>query len=197
MVVATERDKVVLMFLPIPLVLVGYWYFFFGSLQQEKRRVEQGVQVARGRAAQLPAKQMLVERLRQEVNEQQEQKKALEADWQRLTGLAGHINQQTQKIERLAQLLRDSGLIVVEQGEPDSKSAGLRDLEFLSKRVAEAAGKSRPLVWSVRVSGRYADLYRALQALANGEPVAIPLNISMTDASWEHEVREWTLLLWI
>lgn len=197
----SSREQVLVMALPAFAVLASYAYWFHFPAEAELEKTQKELTPLKQQAdlSILQQKTIQVAQLRREKEVLEARRQELENEWQAITGSSDDPARRNQRIENLTTLLQQHGLVVVEQAPSDGGKEGTLPplLEGVAKRLAEGKGKQRPQIWRIRVQGRYTSLHRALQVLAEGEPLVIPLGVSMKEAGLNTKVREWTLMVWI
>lgn len=196
----SPREQALLMAFPAFAVIAiyAYWFHFPAQAELDKTQKELAPLRQQGDLSVLQLKTARLSQLRQEKAVLEARKQDLENEWQAMTGSNDDPARRNQRLENLTTLLQQHGLVVVEQAPAEGgKEGSVPALEAVAKRLADGNGKQRPQVWSIRVHGSYTSLHRALQVLAEGEPLVIPLGVSMKQAGLDTKVREWTLVVWI
>lgn len=198
----SNRDKILVMILPALLTLLAYLYWFFFPIRGEILKAYnelRSLQARQPSLAQLQLKAARVSQLKDDLERCQQQKQDLEKQWQALVGGGAETGRRSLKIEGLTALLKQHGLNILEQAQAEgSKESNMPPaLAGVVKRMSEAGEQHRPQVWRFRVQGSYLSLLRVLSRLGQGDTLVIPLSLTMKEAEWHSDVREWTLLLWI
>jgi len=194
----SPREQQLLMVFPAFVVLAIYAYWFHFPVQADLEKTEKELAPLRTQAdlTVLQMKTAQLANLRREKEVLLARKRDLENDWRTMTGSSDDPARRNQRIENLTALLQRNGLVIVEQA-PADRDGQTPALEAVAKRLAEGPGKQKPQLWKLRVQGSYANLQRTLQVLAEGEPLVIPLGVSMKEAGLDTKIREWTLVVWI
>lgn len=196
----TPREKLLLTILPSFLVIAGYLWWFQMPADAELAKADKDVQSHRKQADNVAAfaqKRSRLDQLEGEKKSLLDQKNLLEQQWRSLTA-NGHNGKRSEKVENLASLLARHGLHIVEQGQASTgKDAVLPPLlETVVRRQTER-GEAKLQVWRFRFHGTYPALRRVLNELGSGDPLAIPLSLTMKEAEFGSEIREWILVVWI
>jgi len=198
----SNRDKILILFLPSLLVAVLYWQWIASPLGAEVTKASKELAALKSRPPAEPLimmKTAQVSKLHEELAQCQKDKQQLEAQWQALAGINHGTGRRPDKIETLTAVLNQYGLIILEQAQAEtSKDANLPGgLNAVVQRLKDTAGPRKPEVWRYRVQGSYAGLLRVLHQLSSGEAAVVPLSVTMKETDLHSDVREWTLLLWI
>jgi len=195
----STREKVLLLVLA-PLGVCAIYAFLFASKQEAALlKVEEQVKGLRAKGdprPQLAMKSARANELQEKLTKLRADKVALTAQWNQLAGTSAEPGRRNERVERLTTIFKQYGLTVIEQGEASGQNAPAA-LDLVTKKLAEGGDRHKPQLWRVVVAGSYTDLLGALKFLADGEPLAVPLNVTMKEASLATDVREWTLLMWI
>jgi hypothetical protein len=200
----SERDKRVVLILPAILVVAGYGWFCFAGKHAESTRLEKSLEEARLRVPtreQLQAQQRHLTLLQRDIAGQQKELEAARQKWLAAAGQCAVSALRNERIEKLTSLLHRHGLSLIEDGEAgtarDKEAKAPTALEPLAQQMGQISGQSPPQLRRIRLQGRYGDMLRALQALGQGEVLAIPVAVTMKAAAEGVDQREWTLLVWI
>lgn len=70
-------------------------------------------------------------------------------------------------------------------------------MDKLARQMAESAHGQQPQLWRLRLYAQFPEMLRALDELANGEVVAIPVALIMKETRKNSLAHEWLLLVWI
>lgn len=188
------------MLLPALLAVLGYIGLYAWPEQQALGKLkEQAVQM-RQRA---PGLQLQVAQKRQQVAQADDELKAVQQEidqlderWKSLAGSASPGRLHAEKIDHLTALLIRNGLTVLEvlPATGDNQAKVPQGLEAIAKRVGQHSG-GKPVQYRLRVSGSYLGLLRVLEKVNDGDPVAIPINLSMKQT--EEGIREWVMVIWL
>jgi hypothetical protein len=198
----TARDRLLAMLLPALLIIAGYGWFWLSPTQSELARAVK----ARDAAEEAYPK------LQQQVKQAQAQFRGLTAEvqrleaekqkallaWQAAAGRCADPHLRIERIERLNAVLSRRGLRLMEDAEADAKDGKVgAALDSLATQMAALGAGPKPEVRRVRIVGRYVDVLAALEDLAKGDVVAIPVGLVMKEAGLTGETREWALMVWI
>jgi hypothetical protein len=122
------------------------------------------------------------------------------ARWEQLRqDRTGMSNERVAEIERVTQLLDRTGLELVSDapGDENRQQQLPPDLEQAIKLLGRGTTNFKPQLWRIRFQGRYTDVVAALTELEEQCPLAVPVQLSMTEATVDSPVRNWTMLLWL
>ncbi len=201
----TARDKVLVLFLPAILIGAGYGFWFNARKLDEFAKLQRALADAQ---TAMPTPTQVLERkarLQQVVPEVRdlEAKNGRERDrWQALVGRCADTTGRNERLEQLTRLLADFDLDLLEGGpadvgKPNHEVKAPASLDALAKQIGESPNGHKPQSWRLRLSGNYLDLARALDRLAGGDLMVIPIGLTMKEARSRDGRREWVLLMWI
>lgn len=200
----TGRDKVLILLLPSLLVVGAYGWMFFMPLQKQVTSTRTALQAARDKdpeartqLAEAQAKLTLEKyQLRRLEVEKAEYRKA----WERVAGSCASAKQRNERIEKLNNLLAARRLRLVDDSEAESSSNDCKicpALEKLGEHFTALSAEGKPQLRRIHVVGRYLDVLAALEDMAKGEVIAIPVGLRLKEAPVRYRSREWVLLVWI
>lgn len=200
----TARDRALILLLPSLVVVGAYGWLFFLPLQKQVRSVGTALEAAREKApetrtqlAEVQAKLTLEKyQLRRLEVEKAEYHKA----WEQVAGCCANAKQRNQRIEKLNKLLAARQLRLVDDSEADSGSNDCKicpALEKLGEHFTTMSAEGKPQLRRIHVVGRYLDVLAALEEMAKGEVIAIPVGLQLKEAPIRYRSREWVLLVWI
>ncbi len=199
----TEREKIVILLLPLAIVLGGYawWYNIFQ--RPKSLAVEQAHQAAV--TAQPTPSDKLVQQahknlLDREIEELQKQKAELDGQAAVAAGREIDPRRRIENEKRLGGLLRKHGLEVVGEGFVLHANQAK-----LPASVGEALGRfGKPSmqptaqIRRLQLAGTFIDVLAAVSELATMEtPPGVPISLSMAEADLQDPQRNWTLLVWM
>lgn len=200
----TERDKILSLIIPAALVIAVYGFWFNSSKQGELSRLRKAVADAKRAAP--PEEDLLRQRARlgktKYLLDSREQELAKKKQyWDEAAGCFDPATR-TRRLERLNRVLVRHGLHLVKdspvgggQNLPEGRISPA--LQAFAKELAKPDGKRTPSLWWIRLEGRYPDVLAALKHLAEGEPLAVPIGLSMKANGIGAPVQEWMLLVWM
>ena len=199
--IATDRDRILMMILPALVIAVGYGLFFFRG--QYRTHAAAQTALAEARVKSLPpnalaAQRSVQMRLEKEERELQAQLEALQAEWRYAAAFAAAPAQRTQRVEKLTALWKKHNVAVLEDTLAEShRDAKLSPaVERLAKKLAQDAGVPKLQERRIRIVARYHDLLDVFEELAHGEALAIPVGLTMKPHD-DSIYREWVVLIWI
>ncbi len=199
----TEREKIVLLLVPLAIVLGGYAWWHNIFQQPKSLAVEQSHQAAL--TAQPSPSEKFVQQVRKkildrEVEELQKQKADLEGQAAVAAGREVDPRRRIEKEKLLGALLRKHGLEVLDEG-----LVVRAEQAKLPASVVEALGRfgkpsTQPTaqVRRLRLAGTFIDVLAAAGELAAMEsPPGVPVSLSMAEADVQDPQLDWTLLIWM
>jgi hypothetical protein len=198
----SERDRRLALLLPSIAVLAVYGVFFARGKLTEWSRAAKTLEETRAKA---PRPEELASQQRQLINATQETSNAeaklheAQQKWRYGTAFCATGSERNARIEKLTSLLNNHDLRPMEDAEVD---AGVKDTklsasaESLAKTITQLSPAQKPQMRRIRFHGRYLDVLHALEALTQGEALAIPVGLTMKTTS-DPERRDWVLLVWI
>lgn len=197
-----SRQRLLFILLPALLIGVGYLLLFGRSAMEQLQRAEQRLADARSKAtprAQLEAEKARLSRLQREQQQLHTEEKTLQAHLDTLLATFASSQRRTEASAALSHLLHTHGLRLLEEmPQPlDPKMPLPVTLQRLVARLKEQTTSTTVQLWQVRFSGRYLDVLAALESFGEGELLAIPLRLTMEEASVTTDQRRWSLLLWL
>ncbi len=197
-----ERDKILAILLPAIIVVAVYGVFFLRGKLADRTRAAKSLADARMTApshAQLAGQRMELSKLRKETDQLDGKLKLLQKKWSHETAFCVPGSQRHDRVEKLTNLLNKHHLSSLEDTEVES---GGRDskvnasLESVVQKMAQLSSAQKPQLRRIRFHGRFLDVHRALDELATGQVLAIPVGLTMKTTS-DPDRREWTLLVWL
>ncbi len=196
----TERDKKLAMILPTLIILFGYGLFFLRGKAMELRRTNDAIAKATPPGPnEIAAKRNEAVKLMMQTQEMQTKLAAVQKKWSYETTFCAAGTQRHDRVERLTSLLNKHHLTSMEDAEAEGSGKDAKvspALESMMKKIAQLSESQRPQLRRIRFFGRFADVHDALDELAKGPVLAVPVGLSMK--SNDHsERREWTLLVWL
>jgi hypothetical protein len=201
----TGRDRVLVLILPTLVVVIGYGWFFFRPLQKTLAANTVALRAARAKAPQTLAELAEVQsKLTLEKYQLQRltaEKSNIRKCWEQAAGGCANAPDRNERIEKLNQLLTRYRLRLVDdsEAEPNGKDAKICPaLEHLAQHFSTmSSDQGKPQLRRVHVVGRYLDVLAALEDLAKGQVIAIPVGLTLKEAPLRYASREWVLLVWI
>lgn len=198
----TDREKMLL--LVAPPLLIGLFYLWkLPQIQGNLAATERALETARKAQpspAQAAAARTALAQANREMATLDEATRASQQQWADLQLERSNDSQaRIRAIEGLTLLLKRNQLQLIDAA-PDEGAEAKKlppALEQVAKALVTNQANSTVQLWNVQFVGRYEDLVRALEALAEEEPFAIPVHLKMEEAKLGTEVRRWTLVLWI
>jgi hypothetical protein len=198
----SNRDKLLAMLLPTLIILLGYGLFFLRGKVTERNRLEKALADASAKApkeAQFVQQYMEFARVKKETHAIQEQVQALQKKWHYETTFCAGGSVRHDRVEKFTNLLNKHHLTSLEDAAVESGGKDARmspALESMMKKIAQLSREQKPQMRRIRFHGRYAEVQQALDELATGEVLAIPVGLTMKTTS-DPSRREWTLLVWL
>lgn len=202
----SARDRVLLLVLPSALVLMVYVLFFARPAWERGAKLDKELADARAKApppAQFRTVNAQMADLDREMVELRKLQKDLEDRWRVQAASCLDPAGRHERLARMVALLGRHRLALLEQA-PAGAGAKVQAprpspaLEKLALRLqATAPGKQAPQTWSLHLVGTFPDMMRALRELGSGDPLAIPVGLSMDEVLHTTSLREWRLWLWI
>jgi hypothetical protein len=195
----TQREKILITFVPAVLVLFPYGFLVNRSKQTEIVGLKKSLDAATKAA---PAPQKFSERrshllaLQREVKDLEARTGKAQERWDALACQCADARKRNQRHQKLTTLLAAHHLSILDDG-PGTTDKTCPSLEALRKQLEKSAPGQEPHLWRLRVSGGYLDMLGALDQLGTGEVLAIPVGLNMREAPWGSKSREWVLLVWI
>lgn len=198
----TDREKILLMLAPP--VLIGLFYLWkLPQIEGNRAAAERALQAAQKEqpvAAQVAAAHTALAKANNEMAALDEATRASQEQWSELEGARSSGSQaRIRAIEGLTLILKENNLQLIDASPEEGTDA--KKLPPALEQVAKALGTNQSggsvQLWNVQFVGRYEDLVRALEALADDEPFAIPVHLKMEEAKLGTDLRRWTLVLWI
>ena len=196
----STREKVLLLVLAPLAVLVIYSFLLSKKQTESLTRVEEQLKALRAKGDpqfQLMQKNAVIDQLDGKLVKLRADKGRLTEQWNQLIGVSQTPGRRNEKLERLTAVFKQYGLTVLEQAEAEGKDRPPAALELVTKKFTENNTQNKPQMLRIRVAGSYTDLLGALKHLAAGEPLVVPLGMTMKEASHMTELRDWTLVVWI
>jgi hypothetical protein len=199
----TERDKILTLVLPATLIIAVYGFWFNASKQRELTGLQKSLSAAVRSAP--PEEELLRQRARaaklQHLLAAQEKDLARKKQyWEEATGSLDPATR-PRRLEQLHRVFLRHGLHLVgdapaEGGNLGSDARISPALQAFSRALTEASHRT-PVLWSIRVDGGYPELLAALKELAEGQPLGMPVGLSMKTGGIGSPVQKWVLLMWI
>lgn len=194
----TERDKTLAMILPALVIVMAYGLFFLRGKANELKRTNDALAKAKAPSlAETAAKRVEAVKLTEETQVLQAKLAAVQKKWGYETVFCAMGTQRHDRVEKLTNLLKKYHLTSMEDAEAESKDAKVSvPLESMMQKIAQQAPAQKPQLRRIRFYGRFADVHDALDELAKGPVLAIPVGLGMKTTS-SADLREWTLLVWL
>jgi hypothetical protein len=197
----TERDKTLAMLLPAFAILLGYGLFVLRGKAGDVKRTNDALAKAKApSAAEIGFQRAEAAQAMQETQGIEAKLAALQKKWSYETAFCAAGTQSHDRVEKLTSLLKKHRLTPLENAEGDSANKDTKvsaSLESMLKKIADQSAGQKPQLRRIRFYGRFVDVHDALEELAQGPVLAIPVGLSMKQASSESNLREWTLLVWL
>jgi hypothetical protein len=201
------RQQFLRRILPALAICVAYFTFAKGFLEENTRKAEEKWRALAEKGISQEALNSLVgrmEKLDQELAEQQAKKQRFAEEIGKIIGGLDPVQRESdfnRLIDQLHAELRAHHLELVaerEAGKTLEQAAGAV-LEF--KQLLSQGGLADKLparAWQLEFLGRYADVYRALQALARDPRIVLVVALEMKPPPEDSDPRMlWTVTVWI
>lgn len=198
----TPREQLLLMLLPALAVVGGYMLAFNRSKELEASQT--ALEAMRPTAVSKfdvedEKKKLVAARAKQE--QLKKEKTALDARWLALgAGRDSNPGARVTAVHHLSKMLWDRGLRTIEEAPATSENTGELPPSFqdaLTKLKGDQQSSIVQRLWQIKFHGRYDDVLETLESLRDSGSTAIPVGLSMSEASTETAWRSWTLLLWL
>lgn len=201
----SERDKVLAMILPALLIAMGYLFFYLIGDLRLIARLEEEVKKARVKVPDPDQRFALEDKLR-EISAQMEELKQgqnyLEQRWRNLAQPWAEESHRHYRLKQVLGLLARYRLTLLEHGPGEGQGTAARvtlsaSLGRMSKQIQHHhPAKAAPQLWRIHLAGSYASMQEALRGLADSEPLALPVSLSLEETK-TGTPRQWTLWIWI
>ncbi|MGE3804510.1 MAG: hypothetical protein AB7K24_07545 [Gemmataceae bacterium] len=197
-----NRDAWVKTLFPAIVVLLGYGLYFVNYSRPAREAVEKDLRAATDKAP--PANQLNV--FNKELRELNRQIKEIQANldearnaWQALLGRCADPTSRNQRLERITHLLDRHQLQFMDDSDVDvnKEKQALDHLEKMVSKMEEIAPGPKPRMRQIRFQGRYDKVQNLIEELGRGPVLALPVGISMKEATLNTDWREWTLIVWM
>lgn len=216
----TEREKSLLPFLPVVAILLGYAWWFTIVQRPKVRAVQEDHRQAiakQVRMTELLQRQRDAKTLEKEVADMEKKKTGLDQSVAQFTGVKPSVLRHSQN-KALNELLDRHRLKLIEESPvsrgneaklPKSVTDVLGRLAQSAQGPSTGKATKTPVdsqisviksaqVRSLRFTGRFADVLAAIRELSqHPDPPGIPIALSMAEADYLTELRQWTLLVWM
>jgi hypothetical protein len=196
----TERDKTLAMLMPALTILLVFGLFFVRGKAGELKRANDVLAKAKApNQAEMAAKLGERARVIQETNALQEKLVSLQKKWGYETGFCASGCPRHDRVEKLTNLLNKHHLTSMEDSEAEAGGKDTKvspSLDSLIQKIGQLSSAQKPQLRRIKFNGRFADVHHALEELATGEMVAIPVGLTMKTTD-DPDRREWTLLVWL
>lgn len=195
------REKILMAVFP-PLLVVGV-YGYFMSKGSELTAALTDLESVRASAAPPQAVGLARENLagkQAEKTKLRTDKAQLEARWAAMSAMRNRpAAARTEALQRLSRMFEQLGLHTVEESPVEGSSgvlpAGLD--EALRRLSGSQSSSASPRFWEVKFIGKYPDVQKLLDELAESDLPLIPISLNMSEAPVETDWRSWTLVVWM
>jgi hypothetical protein len=204
----TNRDKVLVLIVPAIFIVGGYawWINSAGGKQKEVSRlrdeIDKAIKAAPPAGA-IEKEQARVMELRAGVRQLETALALDKSGWDSFVGQVFNPATRQERVGKLNALLHSFGLTLLGDEPADvaaaagSASRPSAALEAFGKAIGERSPQFKPTMWRIRLYGRYPNLVRALNRLADGETLCVLIGLTMAEWDINAPAQEWTLLVWI
>jgi acyl-CoA thioesterase len=200
----TNRDRVLVIFLPAMIVLLVYGVFHFMGPSRTQARLSVELDKLRTREpapAQVQQALMQAYQGEKQMTESRARLKSAEDQWRQRTTPPTSGERRPDRLSQLLAILKKRGVHVSDHAAASASGGNEVRLsptqEKLASQMVEQGGKQPPQVWRFQLVGTYTNILHTLRELSESEPLAIPLGLTMKSPEGTTSHRVWTLLLWI
>lgn len=197
----SERDKMLAMILPALVIGLVYGFFVLRGKVTELTRAQATLAKSKPpSAAEIAVKRGEVAKAAAEMQTLEAKLAVVQKKWGYETAFCAAGTQRLERVEKLTNLMNKYHLTSLEDSAGDTGSAkdgrASPALESMMKKIAHLSDTQKPHLRRIRFIGRFVDVHDALEELAKGPVLAIPVGLSMKTTK-HAELREWTLLVWL
>ena len=196
----SERDRVLAMILPALIIGLGYGFFVLRGKVTELTRTQAALAKSKPpSAAEFAVKHAEFAKATAETHLLEAKLAAVQKKWSYETAFCAAGCERLNRVEKLTNLLNKYRLTLLEDAGADSGAKDAKSsptLDSLMKKIANLSDAQKPHLRRIRLYGRFVDVHDALEELAKGPVLAIPVGLSMKTTK-HADLREWTLLVWL
>jgi hypothetical protein len=200
----SQRDKVLMMFIPGLALMMCYVLYYFTSGHRTLVKLQSEAAKATQRQpsdAQLTSIMLKARDADEALANAKKEHDALQGKWRELTGWV-QSGDPHDRLTRLLELLKRNQVHLVNHVPADAardsgKTSVSPAVAKLAKQIADKGSQRPPQLWRMHLIGSYASILHSLQELSSGEALAVPVALSMKQPETLGSAREWYILVWI
>lgn len=193
----SRRERWLLAVLPGALIVLVYGWFVAPGLREADREAQAALaklSTQQGASHDMAHLHRDLKAQRDQLAQLNQQKRLLEARLQDLKAdVADSDGGRLASTASLTALLKDHGLLTIAEG-PQQSTA--QELPVAVQRVSETSNRL-PILWHLDVTGSFAQMRSALEAIAATPHGPVPLSLTMEPTISQTPTRRWTLVVWL